>query len=207
MDGDETANMLPAPMDDGAPIAGSVTRLLRQWGAGEDAALQRLVESAYEELGKIAGKHLHRERAGHSLAPAELVHEAYVRLLDARDVGWKDRGHFYAVASRIMRRVLIDHARHRGAARRRGVTVELREQDAVTGGLDVDVLALDEALTKLEARHERACRVVELRYFGGLTLEEAALQLSVSLATAKLDWKFARTWLWRELERGRPPAR
>lgn len=163
--------------------------------------MDALVPLIYEELRDLARRHLVREDTGHTLNTTALVHEAYVRLVDVERVQWQDRTHFFAVASRVMRRVLIEYARARKRDKRGGgqVPLPLEERDLpVEANLD-ELLALDEALTRLEARKERHCRVVEHRFFAGLTVEETAQALGVSVATVKLDWRLARAWLNREL--------
>lgn len=179
-----------------------ITRLLRAWSDGDDAALQKLMDVVYEELRRIARAHVRREGAAASMRPTELVSELYMKLQAQRHVDLKDRAHFYAVASGVMRRLLVDHARHKRAGKRRGVHVTLSEGHAVGSGPNVDVLVLDDAMKKLEIEYPRECRVVELRYFAGLTVEEIAETLGVGSATVKRDWRFARTWLLGEMERG-----
>jgi RNA polymerase sigma factor (TIGR02999 family) len=148
----------------------------------------------------MARGYLRRERASHSLAPTALVHEAYLKLVDQRRVQWQNRAHFFAIAARMMRRILVDHARGRAAAKRgKGETVTLVDLDARVEAPGVDILALDLALEKLAAIDERQCRLVELRFFGGLTVEEAATALGIAPITVKRDWALARTWLYREM--------
>lgn len=178
-----------------------VTGLLVEMSAGKRGGMDALVPLIYEELRDLARRHLVREDTGHTLNTTALVHEAYVRLVDVERVQWQDRTHFFAVASRVMRRVLIEYARARKRDKRGGgqVPLPLEERDLpVEANLD-ELLALDEALTRLEARKERHCRVVEHRFFAGLTVEETAQALGVSVATVKLDWRLARAWLNREL--------
>lgn len=178
-----------------------VTGLLVEMSAGKRSAMDALVPLIYEELRDLARRHLVREDTGHTLNTTALVHEAYVRLVDVERVQWQDRTHFFAVASRVMRRVLIEYARARKRDKRGGgqVPLPLEERDLpVEANLD-ELLALDEALTRLEARKERHCRVVEHRFFAGLTVEETAQALGVSVATVRLDWRLARAWLNREL--------
>lgn len=186
------------------PTPGDVTGLLKAWQAGEEGARDLLVERVYGELRVIAARHVRRERREASLVPTALVHEAFVRLIDQTRVDWNDRAHFFAVASRIMRRVLVDRARRRHADKRRGIHVTLGEVlGVISPGPAVDLAALEGALASLEARHPREARVVELRYFAGLTNEEAAACLGIGVATVKRDWTFARSFLKRELD-GRP---
>jgi RNA polymerase sigma factor (TIGR02999 family) len=177
-----------------------VTELLREWRAGDDAALDRLVPLVYDQLRAIADRHLAHERAGHTLSPTDLVHETYLGLVDQAGVDWQDRAHFFAIASRTMRRVLVWHARKRHAAKRDGgVPVTLEEGLTIAPGEDgpgvVDLLALHDALERLEATDPRLCRVVECRYFGGLDVVETATALGTSPATVKRDWQAARAWL------------
>lgn len=178
-----------------------VTRLLLAWSDGQTAAGDALMDAVYGELRKIARGYLRRERAGHSLPPTALVHEAYVRLVDQQRVKWQNRAHFFAIAARVMRRILVDHARERGSAKRGGgATVTLLDIDARVEAPGVDILALDVALEKLAGIDERQCRLVELRFFGGLTVDEAAMALGIAPITVKRDWALARTWLYRELQ-------
>ena len=177
-----------------------VTRLLLAWSDGKEAAATPLMDAVYDELRQLARRHLARERRDHSLPATALVHEAYLKLVDQRRVRWQNRAHFYAVAAQVMRRLLVDHARARGATKR-GVqlTIPLDGVDAAAGGRSADLIALDTALDKLAALDPRQARLVELRYFGGLTIDEAATVMDVSAITVKRDWAIARTWLYREL--------
>ncbi len=183
-----------------------VTRLLIAWSDGEEAAAEPLMDAVYDELRRLARAYLLRERRDHSLAATGLVHEAYLRLVDQKRVRWQNRTHFFAVAARVMRRLLVDHARASGASKRgASLTVSLDAADVDvaigTAGQDnqPDVIALDRALDKLATVDARQARLVELRYFGGLTIDEAAAVLDVAAITAKRDWALARTWLYREL--------
>jgi RNA polymerase sigma factor (TIGR02999 family) len=179
-----------------------ITGLLRAWSAGDARAPDRLFPAVYAELRRQARRRMGREHAGHTLQTTALVHEAYLRLVDQRHAGWESRTQFFAVAAQVMRRVLVDHARARGAARRGGtaVTVALADDAAAAPERDADVLALDEALARLATFDPRQARVVELRYFAGLGIDEAAEVLGVSRATANRDWAMARAWLRRELQ-------
>jgi RNA polymerase sigma factor (TIGR02999 family) len=181
--------------------ADQVTELLVAWRDGQPGALDRLLPLVYGELRRQARAHLRRERPGHTLQPTALVHEAFLRLVGQRGAQWQNRRQFFAVASQAMRRALVDHARARSAAKRgAGLTrVALADAAQAAAPLDVDVLALDQALGRLERLDPRQVRVVELRYFGGLSAEEAAAALDVSLATVNRDWAMARAWLFREL--------
>jgi RNA polymerase sigma factor (TIGR02999 family) len=190
-----------------------VTRLLVDLSAGDRAAADLLYPRVYGELLRLARERLRHERDGHTLATVDLVHEAYLRLVDGAAVGWQDRAHFFAVASSVMRRLLVDWARARRAAKRGGDRQPLSLDAAPSGASDgvlLDSVAapvrddtlieLDEALTRLAARSDRQARVVECRYFGGLTIEETAEALGVSPSTVKDDWRLARAWLYRELQ-------
>jgi RNA polymerase sigma-70 factor (ECF subfamily) len=179
---------------------GDVTRLLLAWGDGDQAAATPLMEAVYAELRRLARGHLWRDRGARSFPPTALVHEAYLKLVDQRRVHWQNRAHFFAIASQLMRRLLVDRARARHAAKRdAAVTVSLDGVDAPAPDSSVDVIALDRALEKLSALDARQARLVELRFFGGLTVEEAADVLDVAAITVKRDWALARTWLFREL--------
>ena len=181
--------------------AQSVTSLLRAWSAGDPEAGRRLVPLVYGELRRRAGAYLRRERPGHTLQPTALVHEAWLRLA-GQDVDWRNRSQFFGMASQLMRRILVDHARRRGAARRGGggLQVPLEEAMGTTAGGDrVDLVRLDEALTELAEIDPRQGRIVELRFFGGLTTEETAGLLGVSPATIKRDWTVAKAWLFDRL--------
>jgi RNA polymerase sigma factor (TIGR02999 family) len=177
-----------------------VTRLLLAWSDGTQAAGAPLMDAVYDELRQIARGHLVRERRNHSLPATALVHEAYLKLVDQRRVRWQNRAHFFAVASSAMRRLLVDHARARAAAKRgAAITVSLEDVDVPPDGATPDLLALDAALQKLASVDPRQARLVELRFFGGLTNDEAAVVLNVAAITVKRDWAMARTWLFREL--------
>jgi RNA polymerase sigma factor (TIGR02999 family) len=182
---------------------GDITSLLLAWGGGEQAAAGRLADAVYEELKRVARRQLARERPGHSLSPTALVNEAYLKLVDQRRVQWQNRAHFFAVAAQMMRRILVDHARAAATAKRGAPTVALEGVDVGVAPIDVDVLALDAALDKLGRIDARQSRLVELRYFAGLTVEETATVLDVAPITVKRDWALARAWLFRELRHGR----
>jgi len=184
------------------PAPGHVTSLLKQWKGGDDSALDRLLPLVYAELRRIAARHLRRERAGHSLQPTGLVHEAYLRLVGAPGPEWQDRAHFFGVSARLMRQILVDHARARGAAKRGGAARRVTLTDHVEPAVerDLDLLALDEALRRLEEMDPVQGRVVELRYFTGLSIEETAEVLGKSPATVNREWRMARAWLRRELD-------
>jgi RNA polymerase sigma factor (TIGR02999 family) len=183
-----------------------VTGLLVRWSAGDEQALDQLVPVVYDECRRIAGAHLRRERSGHTLDATGLVHELYMLLVDQRRTTWKNRAHFYSIAARLMRRVLVDHARARHAGKRDATRLLLG--GAPEAGADAareaesyaDLLALDEALQRLGERDPEQQRLVELRYFGGLTVEETAHVLGCSPRTVKREWQLARAWLYRELQ-------
>lgn len=185
----------------------SVTALLGEVRRGKRDALDRLVPVVHDELRRIAAGYLRRERPDHTLQPTALVNEAYLRLVDQRDLGWEDKAHFLGVAAHLMRLVLVDHARARRAGKRGGGAgrVPLEEVVVVAMERDVDLLALDEALASLEAMDPRLARVVELRYFGGLTTRETAEVLGLSSSTVEREWATARSWLKRELTREARP--
>ena len=189
----------PATAPDSSP--GEVTALLLAWSAGDREALARLFPLVYGDLRKRAEGYLRKERSGHTLQPTALVNEAYLKLVDQARVKWQNRAHFYAVASRAMREVLVEYARrHRAAKRGAGETrVALGDGDAVTPPRSLDLLALDVALDRLSALDERQGKLVELRVFGGLTIEEAAEALGISPATVSREWKHAEAWLTREM--------
>jgi len=185
-----------------------VTGLLRAWRGGDQAALEALLPLVHDELRRIARRCLHGERANHSVQATELVNEAYLRLVDVKHVDWQSRTHFLAMSARLMRRVLVDFARMRAADKRGGDAVRVTLDDATIGGSgpEADVVRLDDALEALAALDDRKSRVVELRFFGGLTVDETATALEVSSKTVLRDWEFARAWLQRELgTRGRQP--
>ncbi len=178
-----------------------ITTLLHAWSSGEEGARSRLVEAVYAELHRVAERHLHRERPDHSLTPTALVHEAYLKLVDQSRVHWHNRAHFFSIAAHLMRRILVDHARARAAAKRdRSMTVALEDVDVLLAPVDIDVIALDAALDKLARVDSRQSQLVELRFFAGLTVEEIAAALHVAPITVKRDWALARAWLFRELQ-------
>jgi RNA polymerase sigma factor (TIGR02999 family) len=180
-----------------------VTALLKAWGKGDHAALNALVPLVHEELRRIARRCLYGERARHSVQATVLVNEAYLRLVRVQHVGWQNRTHFLAMSARLMRRVLVDLARSRRAAKRGGSAVRVTFDEAAMGGFssEADVIRLDDALQELSALDERKGRVVELRFFGGLSVDETAATLGVSSKTVLRDWEFARAWLQHEMNR------
>jgi len=185
-----------------APRPNEVTRLLLDWSHGDKAALDQLLPVVYGELRKLASAYLRRERPDHTLEPTALIHEVYLRLVDQNVPQWNGRVHFYGVAARLMRQILVDHARRRAAARRGGDQLKTPLVDAAVFSVEqaVDLMALDEALQKLEAVDERKCRVVEMRAFAGMNAEETATVLDVSVQTVKRDLRLAKAWLAREME-------
>lgn len=175
----------------------AITGLLEEWRSGNKDAASRIMEIVYSELHRIASREMRREHGEHTLQTTAVVHEVYLRLCGASPINWKDRSHFFAVAAQQLRRVLVDHARRVRSEKRGGglVRVELLEGNGGMVAFDERLLAVDEALSRLQALDERAAKVIELRFFGGLSETEAAEALSISLATLKRDWDFARTWL------------
>ena len=182
----------------------TVTGLLHEWGNGDEAALERLIPLVYRELHQIARRCMAGERAGHSVQATALVNEAYLRLVDTPDVDWQDRAHFLAVAARVMRRILVDHARAHLSQKRGGRAGKVSLDDALVVADDPrqDFVALDDALNALAAFDERKSRVVELRFFGGLTVEETASALRVGPDTVMRDWRLAKAWLQLEMRAG-----
>ena len=180
-----------------------VTRLLQQWSEGDRDSLDRLVPLVYAELHRIAARQLRGERDGHSVAPTALVHELYLRLVDQRSAVWQNRAQFFGVAARLMRRILVDQARARHARKRGGsallVSLDTLPEPAAEAAAIADVLAIDEALERLTALDADQGRLVELRFFAGLTIDEAAHVLARSPRTVKREWRLARAWLYREL--------
>lgn len=183
------------------PPAHDITRLLQAWGGGDKEALDQLTPLVYQELRRIARRMMARERPGHTLQTTALVNEAYLRLVDVENVSWQDRAHFFAIGARTMRRILVDFARSRSYRKRGGgeERVSIEESLIVTGRPGGDLLALDDALTRLAALDSRKSQVVELRFFGGLSVEETAEALKISPETLMRDWKMAKAWLYREL--------
>ena len=190
--------------EDPGPEPGEVTRLLIAWNAGDPSAVEKLMPLVYAELRDIAERQFRRERAGHTLQPTAVVHEAYFRLVDQTRVTWKNRGHFFAIAAQAMRRILIDHARGRDAEKRGGredrVTLDVGIASPEPAD-DLDLLALDEALVRLKELDEPQARIVELRFFGGLSIEETAEVMETSASSVKREFRSARARLFRELGR------
>ena len=181
----------------------NVTQLLIDWNAGDKTALEKLLPMIYQELHLLASRYLRRERPNHTIQATALVNEAYLRLIDQKQVQWQNRAHFFAIAAQMMRRILINYARDQHAAKRGGYTIKVSLNEAI--GLinteDLDLIALDEALDKLALTDLRKSRLIELWFFAGLTLEETAEVLDISLATAKRDWTLARAWLYRAIKK------
>jgi len=180
---------------------GEVTGLLRAWSDGDEASLEQLMPLVDAELRRLARAYMRRERQGHTLQTTALVNEAFIRLVDAKNLRWQDRAHFLGISARLMRRVLVDHARARGYQKRGGGArrVVLDEAMAPSGPPEIDIVALDRALDALAIVDERKSRVIEMRFFGGLSVEETAEVLHVSCDTIKRDWRLAKLWLLREL--------
>jgi RNA polymerase sigma factor (TIGR02999 family) len=183
------------------PAPAKITQLLIAWGEGHDEALAELMSHVYEELRRIASGHLRHEIAGHTLQPTALVNEAYLRLVGQRRMKWRNRAQFYGVAAQIMRRILVDHARSQHAIKRGAgwELVSLADHDAANPPASADIIALDEALQRLSAFDAHQSRIVELRYFGGLTIDETAEVMNISPATVVREWTIARAWLRAEL--------
>jgi len=184
------------------PIEG-ITQLLIKWSAGDQAALDEMMPLVYQELHRLAVSYLRRERPGHTLQPTALVHEAYLRLIDQQRANWQNRAQFFGIAAQMMRRILVDHARlHQAGKRGDGdYKLSLAKADRLVNRQAVDLIALDDALTELATFSPSQSRIVELRFFGGLTIEETAALLGVSHATVEREWSVARAWLRRELSR------
>jgi len=191
--------------------AGEVTQLLLRWRAGDEAALAALLPLVYEELRSLARRHLRHERGSHTLQRTALVHEAFLRIVDQKQVDWESRTQFYGIASQMMRRVLVDHARRRSAAKRGDgaphVDLDVVLQDEGAGlppgrQAEIDFAAIDDALKRLEALDPQQGKLVELRFFGGLSIKETADVIGVSPATVKREWAIARAWLQREITAG-----
>jgi RNA polymerase sigma factor (TIGR02999 family) len=181
--------------------ADNLTALLVEWREGDQAALDRLMPLVYDQLRRIAHRYVQRERDGHTLQTSALVNEAYLRLAD-QNVVWKNRAHFFAVTARVMRHILIDHARRRRFAKHGGEArqVPIEEASAMSAERAAELIALEEALDELAQLDQRKSQVVELRYFGGLSLEETAEVLQISLMTVRRDWRAAKAWLYRRLK-------
>ena len=187
--------------DSGSP---KITQMLRDWGEGRSEALDELLPHIYNALHRQAAAYLRRERPNHTLQTTALVHEAYLKLIDQKQVEWKSRGHFFALAAQAMRRILVDHAKSRHREKRGGPNEDVPLEDqllAVAEETNIDVIALDEALSRLAKFDPQQERIVEMRYFAGLSLDETAAAIGISRATAARDWAVAKAWLHRELTR------
>jgi RNA polymerase sigma factor (TIGR02999 family) len=186
-----------------APVP-DLTQLLVEWRTGNRDALDQLMPLVYRELQTLASRYLSRERAGHTLQATALVNEAYLKLIDQRNVQWQNRAHFLGIAARLMRRILIDHARRRGRAKRGSAAthITLVEGLAASEPRDIDAIALDDALVALEKLDPQQAQMVELRFFGGLTVEETAEVLGISEGTVKREWRVAKAWLYRHIQTG-----
>jgi len=183
--------------------ANDISRLLRAWSEGDQSAVQGLTAIVYEELRRLAHYYMQRERPGHTLQTTALVNEAYIRLVDYKRMQWQDRAHFFAVAAQVMRRILVDHARSHNIKRGAGVPhVTLDDVAVVSGDRTGDLVALDDAMNALARLDPRKVQIIEMRFFGGLSLEETAEVLKVSTATVRRDWSIAKFWLYRELGGG-----
>jgi RNA polymerase sigma-70 factor, ECF subfamily len=186
----------------GGRAAGDVSELLHAWKEGDQRALERLTPIVYQELHRLAGRYMKRERAGHSLQTTALVNEAWIRLVDYKRMQWRDRAHFFAVSAQVMRRILVERARRHNLKRGAGFErVSLEEAAIVSGGPPADLVALDDAMNALALLDPRKVQVVEMRFFGGLSVEETAEVLQVSPVTVRRDWSLAKVWLYRELGR------
>jgi RNA polymerase sigma factor (TIGR02999 family) len=186
-----------------ASTPAQITQLLQRWSVGRQDALDQLLPVIYSELRRLAASYLRRERRDHTLQPSALVHEAFLKLVDQHDVRWQNRAHFFGIAAQMMRRILVDHARAHGAHKRGAGErpLSLEEASIAAPVVDVDVVALDEALTRLATVDPQQSRVVELRFFGGLSIQETAEVLHISPATIGREWKVAKAWLYAELGR------
>ncbi len=179
-----------------------ITQMLRDWSDGKQEAMDALLPLVYAELHRQAARYLRRERAGHTLQTTALIHEAYLKLIDQREVNWQNRAHFFGIAAQLMRRILVDYAKARHRAKRGGIGEDLPLEEAtlvVSAERSIDLVALDEALTRLTKFDDQQAQIVELRYFSGLSIEETAEALRISPATVKNDWRTAKAWLHQEI--------
>ncbi|CAN5553557.1 sigma-70 family RNA polymerase sigma factor [soil metagenome] len=189
-------------MEKSADKPKEITRMLQEWSSGKQEALDALLPLVYAELHWQAAHYLRRERAGHTLQTTALIHEVYLKLIDQREVNWQNRAHFFGIAAQLMRRILVDYAKARHRAKRGGIGEDLPLAEtilAVSKERSIDLVVLDEALTRLAVFDERQARIVELRYFSGLSVEETAEALRISPATVKNDWRTAKAWLHQEI--------
>jgi len=191
-----------SPREENEPGPQQITERLIAWNSGDTTALEEVIRAVYHELRKMADRYLRQERPGHTLQPTALVHEAYLRLVDQSQVSWQNRAHFFGVAAQMMRRILVDHARTKHRDKRGGAARKISLDDAMnlTKGREADLVSLDEALKRLAVVDQRKGRVVELRFFGGLSVEETAELLEVSPQTVMRDWKLAKAWLYQEIK-------
>jgi RNA polymerase sigma factor (TIGR02999 family) len=189
------------------PSPSSITGLLKAWGAGDQAALEKLVPLVDPELRRLARRYMGGERTGHTLQPTALINEVYLRLIAWATVSWQDRAHFFGLSARLMRRTLVDHARRHGTGKRGGgaLTIAFDETSIVPQERTADLVAIDDALNALAMRDSRKSQIVELRFFGGLTVDETAEVLKISPRTVKREWSLARAWLYCELTQGEAP--
>ena len=187
--------------------ASSITCLLQAWGAGDHAALDKLVPLVDAELRRLARRYMGRERAGHTLQPTALINEVYLRLIDWGNISWQDRAHFFGLSARLMRRTLVDHARRHRTNKRGGqaLTIELDEASVAHAGPTADLVAIDDALNALAKHDRRKSQIVELKFFGGLSVEETAEVLKISPRTVKREWSLARAWLYCQLTQSDAP--
>jgi RNA polymerase sigma factor (TIGR02999 family) len=190
------------------PPPSEVTRLLQAWSGGDHAALEKLVPLVNAELRRLARRYMGQERAGHTLQPTALINEVYLRLIDWRSISWQDRAHFFGVSARLMRRTLVDHARRHRTGKRGGDAITVSFDEATLGAPQrgADLIAIDEALDTLATHDARKSQIVELRFFGGLTVEETAEVLKVSPRTVKREWSLARAWLYCQLTDDKAPS-
>lgn len=191
------------------PAPEEMSQLLRDWSNGDHEALDKLMPVVYQELHRLAHHYMRNERAGHTLQTTALVNEAYMRLADYKRMRWQNRAHFFAVAAQVMRRILVENARSRNYAKRGGAAqqVELEDTAVISAGRAAEVIAVEEALTGLESWDSRKGRIVELRFFGGLTIEETAAVMKLSPTTVQREWRSAKAWLYRAInEGGRPES-
>ena len=179
-----------------------ITSLLNELHTGNKETINKVLPIVYNELRKLASKYLSKEYGNRTIQTTELVHEAYLKLIGSAEISWQNRAHFFGIAANAMRQILVDHARKRNANKRgEGKKISLDEVPSISVQTDEQILALDDALKKLQTVDERSCKIVELRYFSGLTIEETAEFLEISPATTKRDWNFAKAWLYREIQR------
>ena len=189
------------------PAPEEMSQLLRDWSNGDHEALDKLMPVVYQELHRLAHHYMRNERAGHTLQTTALVNEAYMRLADYKRMRWQNRAHFFAVAAQVMRRILVENARSRNYAKRGGGAqqVELEDTAVISAGRAAEVIAVEEALTGLESWDSRKGRIVELRFFGGLTIEETAAVMKLSPTTVQREWRSAKAWLYRAINEGGRP--